>query len=352
VPTLQQLFDFVAFYRTFYASGAGSANPAAMQRAANAARVRFNIENKINPRRELRDRTLGPDAFVRAVGGAITANGLAERADVQSFDFRTLLGVHERFPQIRTVCLFGDFPIFADPSIEGSDDGTNLQDENGENTPWLAGLPWPYRVTAQAQPFRARQSGGFEGMAISPDRRTLFPLLELPLVGDPAGVLRIHAFDIRTCRYTGRRFAYPLDARGTNIGDFVLFNDKEGLIIERDGSQGSLTGFKAIFQVRLPEGPSGSLAKELLVDLLDIADPDEISLPAQPGDVGLGRRFAFPFTTIEDVIVLDSERIGVLNDNNYPFSVGRHVGSGEPDDDEFIVLRVPRKLRVSPLVVR
>ena len=42
----------------------------------------------------------------------------------------------------------------------------------------------------------------------------------------------------------------------------------------------------------------------------------------------------------------------VLADNNYPNSVGRHVGSGEPDDNEFIVLRVPRKLRVSPGVTR
>jgi glycerophosphoryl diester phosphodiesterase len=38
---------------------------------------------------------------------ASPANGLAARADVQSFDFRTLLAVQEAFPAIRTVCLFG-----------------------------------------------------------------------------------------------------------------------------------------------------------------------------------------------------------------------------------------------------
>jgi glycerophosphoryl diester phosphodiesterase len=30
----------------------------------------------------------------------------------------------------------------------------------------------------------------------------------------------------------------------------------------------------------------------------------------------------------------------VLNDNNFPFSVGRHVGSSRPDDEELIVLDV------------
>jgi glycerophosphoryl diester phosphodiesterase len=61
-----------------------------------------------------------------------------------------------------------------------------------------------------------------------------------------------------------------------------------------------------------------------------------------PGDVGLGENFAFPFTTIEDALVLDPWRIGVLNDNNFPFSIGRHVGSGRPDDNEFIIIRLER----------
>jgi len=45
-------------------------------------------------------------------------------------------------------------------------------------------------------------------------------------------------------------------------------------------------------------------------------------------------------TTIEDVLFLDSTHIGVLNDNNFPFSVGRHLGSGKPDDNEFIIIEL------------
>jgi glycerophosphoryl diester phosphodiesterase len=67
-------------------------------------------------------------------------------------------------------------------------------------------------------------------------------------------------------------------------------------------------------------------------------------LPAAPGDVGLGDPFAFPFQTIEDLVILDGRRVVVLNDNNFPFSVGRHAGSGAPDDDELIVLRLGRSI--------
>jgi hypothetical protein len=37
-------------------------------------------------------------------------------------------------------------------------------------------------------------------------------------------------------------------------------------------------------------------------------------------------------------------QVVVLNDNNFPFSVGRHTGSGQPDDNELILLRLPRPI--------
>lgn len=87
-----------------------------------------------------------------------------------------------------------------------------------------------------------------------------------------------------------------------------------------------------------------AVGKRPAVDLLNIPDPDGISLPAPAGDVGLGSRFAFPFTTIEDVFVIDNRHIGVLNDNNFPFRIGRHVGTGKPDDNEFIIIRLYQPL--------
>ena len=326
-PTLQQLFDFVRFYVDYYRSGPGSGEPQAELRWRNAERVRFNIETKRNPRTDadakgnvFANRTVGPEAFVEAVGGEIVENGLESRADIQSFDFSTLLVVHERYPSIGTVALFGDFPKVGDVG-----DGTNLQDQDGSNTPWLAGLYWPYRVTALEQPFLARGSGGFEGMAISPDGETLFPLLEKPLVGAPEGELLIHAFDVDDAEYAGERFIYQLEPEAAAIGDFILYSQDEGLVIERDNSQGNLDGFKKVFKVTFV-GEGNPVEKEVLVDLLDIRDPAGISLPGMEGDVGLGDPFAFPFVTIESVVVLGESQIGILNDNNYPFSVGAPCG--------------------------
>ena len=50
-PTLQELFDFVSFYADWFATGPGKDDPGAAARAANAAKVKFNIETKLNPRR-------------------------------------------------------------------------------------------------------------------------------------------------------------------------------------------------------------------------------------------------------------------------------------------------------------
>ena len=153
----------------------------------------------------------------------------------------------------------------------------------------------------------------------------------------------MHEFDIRSRQYTGVQFKYGFEAGATNIGDFVLFDNKHGLVIERDGSQGVLTGFKKIYKITL--GGNGEyVRKELAVDLMRLQDPTGISLPSGTGDVGLGNPFSFPFVTIEDVVVIDRNTIGVLNDNNYPFSVGRHLGTKQPDDNEFILIDLAQPL--------
>ena len=343
MPSLEQLFHFVDFYVNHYRTGPGKDTPDAVRRWRNAARIRFNIETKVNPRAQFAARTFDADTFADTVAGTIAAWGLERRADVQSFDFRTLLRVQEQYPEIRTVYLFGDFPLFTDPSVAGSDDGTNLQDEAGENTPWLAGLAWPYRITQESAPFGVQRSGGFEGMALSADGKKLLPLIEKPLAGAAGKALVLHEFDLAEKRYTGVRYEYTLDERGVSVPDFIMIDETHGLTIERDDSEGDLGGFKAIFQVELPPG-GGAVAKQPLVDLLKIADPLKLAPAGAEGDVGLGEDFALPFQTIESVILLDARRIGVLNDNNYPFSVGRHVGTGMPDDDEMIVIDVGRDL--------
>ena len=347
MPTTQDVFDLVNAYISYYETGAGKAHADAAKRAKNARQVRFNIETKLNPRSDkdnhgnvYKDRTVGFEQMADTLAGVIVANGLQARADIQSFDFRTLLRVQEKFPAIRTVYLFGDFPIF---NGADSDDGTNMQDEAGKNTPWMAGLYWPYRSTVATTPFRAKRSGGFEGMALSSDGSKLYPLLELPLTGHDAKTLLISEFDIASRSYSGKQFKYKLDDKGSNIGDFILFNASEGIIIERDGSQGDANGFKKLFRIKL--GNSGEyVSKSELVNLMAIADPAGIAGKGDTGDIAMGSPFGMPFNTIEDVLIVDANTLLVIDDNNFPFSVGRHKGSGKPDDNEFVLIKLPEAL--------
>jgi hypothetical protein len=68
------------------------------------------------------------------------------------------------------------------------------------------------------------------------------------------------------------------------------------------------------------------------------------------GSAGFGDPFTFPFTTIEDVIILDDRTLGVLNDNNFPFSSGRTPG--RPDNNEFITIRLDNHLRADPRILQ
>jgi len=182
-------------------------------------------------------------------------------------------------------------------------------------------------------------SKGFEGMAFSPDRQTLYPLLEGTVVGDDqAGALRIYEFDVKTSSFTGFVGYYPAE-NGNAIGDFTPINRDEFLVIERDNGQGQTAAFKKIFKVNLSRvDQRGYVYKEELVDLMDVADPRDLN---DDGNL----TFTFPFLTIENVLVLDPWTILVANDNNFPFSLGR---GPDIDNNEIIKLQLSKPLRFDP----
>ena len=198
-------------------------------------------------------------------------------------------------------------------------------------------------VQAPENPFRVGpanlgSSGGFEGMAISKDGKTLYPMLEKAVAGDPAQLRRINEFDVAARAYTGRIWWYRLDPGAVSIGDMTQLDENRFVVIERDGDQGVAAHVKRIYVVDLRNiAPDGTLVKTLAVDLMNIADPAGISLRGRSGDIGLGATFSFPYVTIEDVLPLDAERLLVVNDNNFPFSTGRNPLL--PDYNDFIVVR-------------
>jgi hypothetical protein len=181
-------------------------------------------------------------------------------------------------------------------------------------------------------------SRGFEGMAVSPDGRTAYPMLQGTVTGDPAGTLRLSQFDLRTGRYTDRRWSYPLDNPAYVIGDLVAVDANRFLVVEQDTAQGDDATTRRVYLVdRRHLDPDGRLAKTLVVDLLNVANPRHVG--------GLGQPFRFPLST-EALVVIDGHTIGVLNDNNFPLS--SILNPGRPDDNEFVTVHVARSLHDWP----
>jgi hypothetical protein len=185
-------------------------------------------------------------------------------------------------------------------------------------------------------------SKGFEGMAISPDGRTLYPLLEGTVAGDPPGSLRLSEFSLRAGAYTGKRWIYQMADPAHAIGDAIAVDRNRLLVIERDANQGDAAAFKHVYLADLRDRDrDGELDKTLVADLLDLANPHRIG--------GFPTTFRFPFFTIEDVIILDDRTLGVLNDNNFPSSAGR--APGVPDNNEFITIRLTDRLHADRRVL-
>ena len=223
-------------------------------------------------------------------------------------------------------------------------------------------------VTTPAAPgpvkFEVRRSKGFEGMAASPDGTKLYPLLEGPLwveanndfeAKEGTRFLRILEFDVAQGAFTGKGWKYALEAPGNAIGDFNLIDATSGLIIERDDGEGdpaqACVGapkpdcfnvpakFKRIYKVDFAQTDGDGFVKKVgYIDLMDIDDPQKL---ARRG--GKDGKLTFPFFTIENVDLIDADRIIVGNDNNLPFSSGRALGKS--DDNELILLKVTDLLK-------
>jgi hypothetical protein len=234
----------------------------------------------------------------------------------------------------------------------GDEFGPFLLHTNGRGKVLEAPIPLP-GVQSPQNPFlphpdawTIRASRGFEGTARSIDGRKLYPMLEGALRTDSDPRRRIiNEFDLRSRAYTGRTWQYQVDAAFPDavIGDFTALDRHRFVLIERDDAQGAEARQKMVYLVDLRRvDAQGYLEKRLVLDLLRIRDPDGISLPARPGEFGVGDPFSFPLQSVESIEVLGRKRLLVANDNNYPFSDGRWIARDRPDDTELIVVWVPK----------
>jgi hypothetical protein len=230
---------------------------------------------------------------------------------------------------------FGPFLVHTDATGKVLEAPISLPGVQSPQNPFL---PSPDAWTIRA-------SRGFEGMAASIDGKTLYPMLEGALRSDPDPRRRIlNEFDLRSGAYTGRTWQYRVDAAFPDavIGDLTAVDQHRFVLIERDDAQGAEALQKKIYLIDLRRlDAEGFLQKRLVLDLLRIRDPEGISLPARPGEFGVGDPFSFPLQSVESLEVLGGERLLVASDNNYPFSDGRWIARDRPDDTELIVVHAP-----------
>lgn len=210
-----------------------------------------------------------------------------------------------------------------------------------------------------ALPFNVRRSGGFEGMARSPDGKRLLPMFEWPLWDAEAKAYESHQgkpftrileMDVASQRYTSRQWKYRFEQAGNVAADFQMVNDHVGLVIERDDASEGVSPtcpkeartdcfthpaqFKRVYKIDLNQvDADGFVRKVAYIDLTRIANPKGLAHAGGNGPV-----FALPHLGPEGLAVVDAAHIVVVNDNNFPYSSGRTLG--KPDDNELTLLNV------------
>lgn len=218
---------------------------------------------------------------------------------------------------------------------------------------------------AAGRDWRVPRSGGYEGMAVTPDGSRLWAMLEKPILnaeGQAEGrFLRVLEFDTEAGRWTGRSLRYALAEGATAIGDFNMIDSTRALVIERDDGEGDPSlacaapnqprldcfpnpaRFKRVTLIDFAQADASGVVRKLgHIDLMNIEDPEGLGRIETAANPPLRGRYTVPFFTIENVVRVDGEHIMVAVDNNLPFSSGRRLDRAA--DNEFFLIRAPELL--------
>jgi len=209
-------------------------------------------------------------------------------------------------------------------------------------------------LNTTANPANLPSSRGFESMTRDGKGNELYVTTEASIASETdKRLLVVYEFNTHSKRYTGKTFTYAKDSsnfitgndnNATNIfvtGDMTHVAGDRYIMIERDDFQGPPTSANPprqkklyLFDLNEIDRKTGVLKKRLLVDLLDINDPDDIGGPLVGVPDG---KFTFPLQSVESVTPIGDRTLLVGLDNNYPGGNGRVPGT--PDDTEIITLR-------------
>ncbi len=151
---------------------------------------------------------------------------------------------------------------------------------------------------------------GMEGLAITPDGRTLVGIMQNALIqdaaegGDAKNLLRIVTIDIASGKAT-HEYAYLLTT-GSGVSEITAINSHEFLVDERDGKglgDGSKAKIKQIFKIDLAgavdvidmdglEAAQNAVTKSLFLDIVSVLTANGIpadQIPAKLEGIALGR---------------------------------------------------------------
>lgn len=173
---------------------------------------------------------------------------------------------------------------------------------------------------------------GMEGLAISPDGKTLVGIMQAPLLQDTNKVVRIVTIDVATG--TTHEYAYQLTA-GSGVSEITAINDHEFLIDERDGKglgDNSNAVVKQIFRIDLTgaqdvTGLSGNLtakavSKTLALDVKDVLVTSGIAaanIPAKLEGTAFGEDVAYNNQVLHTLwLTNDNDFLSTITDSKHP----------------------------------
>jgi hypothetical protein len=210
---------------------------------------------------------------------------------------------------------------------------------------------------------------GMEGLAITPDGKTLVGIMQAALIqdsNDGAGkLLRIVTIDIESGRTT-HQYGYLLTT-GSGVSEILALNDHEFLVDERDGNgraNGNAAKIKQLYKIDLSNAVDiselqGSAAagnavnKTLFLDIVSVLESngiDPAEIPAKIEGMAFGADVHEGGTTYHT--------LWIANDNDFLETVADPNGNQIPNPNQFFVFGftdadlgsstfVPQKIRNS-----
>ena len=163
---------------------------------------------------------------------------------------------------------------------------------------------------------------GMEGLAISPDGKTLVGIMQAPLEQDSGNIVRIVTVDIAS--KTTHQYAYKLTT-GSGVSEIVALNDHQFLVDERDGKglgDGSTAKVKQVFMIDLTGAADISqlqgdlsakaVAKTLVLDLVKSLGAQGIAANQIPAKIE-GMAFGEDITYNGELL----HTLFIANDNDF-----------------------------------